>query len=45
MWIVPTVEAQKFGNPIASILESNVYGIPALFLLHPVSDCLGFTVN
>ena len=37
--------SQKVGNPIASILKSNVEGIPALFGLHPVSNFMGFTVN
>ena len=38
--------SQKVGNPIASILKSsNVYGIPALFGLNPVSNFLGFTVG
>ena len=34
----------KVGNPIASILKCNVYGIPALFGLSPVSNFLGFTI-
>ena len=34
----------KVGNPIASILKSNVKGIPALFGLNPVSNFMGFTV-
>ena len=29
------------GNPIASILKSNVYGIPALAVLNPVSNLFG----
>ena len=37
--------SQKVGNPIASILKSNVQGIPALFGLNPVSNFLGFTVS
>ena len=37
--------SQKVGNPIASILKSNVWGIPALFGLNPVSNFMGFTVN
>ena len=36
--------SQKVGNPIASILKSNVYGIPTLFGLNPVSNFMGFTV-
>ena len=35
----------KVGNPIASILKSNVQGIPALFGLNPVSNFMGFTVG
>ena len=35
--------SQKVGNPIASILKSNVYGIPTLFGLNPVSNFMGFT--
>ena len=35
----------KVGNPIASILKTNVWGIPALFGLHPVSNFMGFTVR
>ena len=34
----------KVGNPIASILKSNVWGIPALFGLNPVSNFMGLTV-
>ena len=34
----------KVGNPVASILKSNVKGIPALFGLNPVSNFMGFTV-
>ena len=34
----------KVGSPIASILKSNVYGIPALFDLYPVSNFIGFTL-
>ena len=33
----------KIGNPIASILKSHVWGIPALIVLNPVSNFLGFT--
>ena len=35
----------KVGNPIAPILKSNVYGIPALFVLNPVSNFLGLTIG
>ena len=35
----------KVGNPIASILKSNVLGIPALFGLNPVSNFMGLTVG
>ena len=35
----------KVGNPIASILKSNVQGVPALFGLNPVSNFMEFTVN
>ena len=35
----------KVGNPIASILRTNVYGIPALFGLNPVSNFKGLTVS
>ena len=35
----------KVGNPIASILKSNVLGIPALVVLNPVSNFLGFTIG
>ena len=38
-------KGRKVGNPIASILKSNVEGIPALFGLNPVSDFLGFAVG
>ena len=34
----------KVGNPIASILKSKVYGIPALFVLNPVSNFLGYSI-
>ena len=34
----------KVGNPIASTLKSNVWGIPALFGLNPVSNFMGFIV-
>ena len=34
----------KVGNPIASILGSNVNGFPAC-VLNPVSNILGFTVG
>ena len=37
--------SQKVGNPIASILKSNVWGIPALFGLNPVSNFMGITVG
>ena len=37
-------KGQKVGNPIASILKSNVLGIPALFGLNPVSNFMAFTV-
>ena len=37
--------SQKIGNPIASILKSNVKGISALFGLSPVSNFMGFTVD
>ena len=30
---------------MASILKSNVLGIPALFVLNPVSNFLGFTIE
>ena len=39
----PYSRSQKVGNPIASILKSNVQGIPALFGLIPVSNFMGFT--
>ena len=38
-------KSPKVGNPIASILKSNVKGIPALFGLNPVFNFMGFTVN
>ena len=34
---------RKDGKPIASNLKSHAWGIPALFVLNPVSNCLGFT--
>ena len=34
----------KVGNPQASILKNNVWGIPALFDLNPVSNFMGFTL-
>ena len=34
----------KVGNPIASILQSNIQGILALFGLYPVSNFMGLTV-
>ena len=34
----------KVGNPLASILKSNVWGIPALFGLNQVSNFMGITV-
>ena len=42
-WILYS-RSPKVGNPIASILKSNVKGIPALFGLNPVSNFTGFTV-
>ena len=46
---VPAVEpysrSPKVGNPTASILQSNVKGILALFVLNPVSNVLGFTLH
>ena len=41
----PYSRSQKVGNPIASILKSNVEGIPALFGLNQVSNFMGFTVD
>ena len=41
----PYSRSPKVGNPIASILKSNVKGIPALFVLNPVSNFLGFTIG
>ena len=38
------IRSLKVGNPIASILKSNVKGIPALFGLNPASNFMGFTV-
>ena len=35
----------KVGNPIASSLKSNVWGIPALIGLNPVSNFLGSTIR
>ena len=35
----------KVGNSIASILKTNVWGIPALFGLNQVSNFMGFTVG
>ena len=35
----------KVGNPIASSLKSNVWGIPAQFGLSPVYNFMGFTVG
>ena len=40
----PYSRSPKVGNPIASILESNVYGISALFGLNPVSNFMGSTI-
>ena len=37
--------SQKVGNLIASILKSNVEGIPALFGLNPVSNFWASTVD
>ena len=37
--------SQKVGNPIASILKSNVKGIPALFGLSPVSNFMRLTIR
>ena len=37
--------SQKVGNPIASILNSNDKGIPALLGLNPVSSFMGFTAR
>ena len=34
----------KVGSPIAAILKSNVSGIPALFVLNPVSNFWEFTI-
>ena len=36
--------SQKVGNPIASVLKTNVQGIPALVGLNPVSNFMEFTV-
>ena len=41
----PYSRSPKVGNPIASILKSNAEGIPGLFVLNPVSNFLGFTIN
>ena len=35
----------KVGNPIASIPNGNVQGIPALFGLNPVSNFIGSTIK
>ena len=35
----------RVGNPIASILKSNVKVIPALFDLNPASNFMGFTIG
>ena len=40
----PYSRSPKLGNPIASILKSNARGIPALIVLNPVSNFLGFTI-
>ena len=37
--------SQKVGNPVASVLKSNVKGIPALFGLNPVSNFTGFALE
>ena len=42
---VPYSRSPKVGNPIASILKTNVQGIPALFGLNPVSNFMGFAVE
>ena len=34
----------KVENPIASILKSHLWGIPALSVLNPVSNFLGVTI-
>ena len=36
--------SRKVGNPTASILKSNE-GVPALFVLNPASNFLGFTIG
>ena len=41
----PYSRSPKVGNPIASILKSNVYGIPALIVLNPVFNFLGSTIS
>ena len=33
------------GNPIASVLNNQVQGTPALIVLNPASNSLGFTVG
>ena len=42
---LPYGRSPTVGNPTASILKSNVYGIPALFGLNPVSNFMGFAVR
>ena len=37
--------SRKVGNPIASILQGNVYGIPALFGLNSVSNLRELTLK
>ena len=37
--------SEKVGNLIASIPKSKAQGIPARFVLNPVSNFLGFTVQ
>ena len=39
------VTSPKVGNPVASILRSNVQGIADLFVLNAVSNFLGFTIE
>ena len=34
----------RVGKPIAAILKSNVEGMPALFVLNPVSNFVGFII-
>ena len=43
-FMVPYTRSPKVGNPIASILKSHVYRIPALIVLNPVSSFFGFTI-